>query len=125
MHNASMGSTSQPGTRDHTMTATLSKTAAIREASTHCSISGRGTSWTIYGPYSSSNPSGPSTESHADSYPKALKIRAAWRARIALHLMGRLNDDTRFAVEEAAYGGSQSVSNVRDLVDAGLKAVAE
>lgn len=100
----------------------MSKTAAIREASKYCSISGRGTSWTVYGPYRSSQPDGPSTESNADSYTKALLIRSAWRARIALHFMGRLDEDTKFAVEEAAYGGSQPMTRTRDLVDAALKA---
>lgn len=79
----------------------MSKTAAIREATGYVSIAGSGTSYHVYGPYDSGNPRGPSTEVTADSYSKALRIRTAWRARIALALMGRLDADTRYDVDDA------------------------
>lgn len=104
------------------MAQALSKTAAIREASKHVSISGRGTSWHIYGPYRASEPSGPSTEHHADSYTKAVRIRAAWRAEIALHYMGALTEDASYAVDYAANGAAWPTSNMRELLEIGLKA---
>lgn len=72
----------------------LSKTAAIREASRYCSIYGSGTSWTVTGPYQVSNPNGPYTESHTNSYEKARSIRTKWRAELALHFM---DQDSRIA----------------------------
>lgn len=98
---------------------TMSKTAAIRTASQSVSISGRKTSWTVYGPYHDDQPSGPSTEISADSYNKAVAIAACKKARIALALMGRLNDDTKTAVEWAHYNGD---NDMRSLVNAGLVA---
>lgn len=83
------------------MTTAMSKSAAIREATGYVSIAGRGTSYHIYGPYDSGNPRGPSTELTADSYSKALRIRTAWRARISLALMGRLDADARYEVDDA------------------------
>lgn len=79
----------------------MSKTAAIREATGYVSIAGSGTSYHIYGPYRCDNPRGPSTEATADSYSKALRIRTAWRAQIALAMMGRLNDDIGYDIEDA------------------------
>lgn len=78
---------------------TMSITAAIREASRHCTIAGAGTSWHIYGPYRVADLRGPSTELHADSYTKALRIRTGWRAEIALVLMGRFDEASCWAVE--------------------------
>lgn len=99
----------------------LSKTAAIRESANAISISGRGTSWQVYGPYKVTNPSGPSTTINADSYTKARRIATKWRAKVALVLMGVWSDDVMFAVEEFHdhhYGGS----TLADYITAGLKA---
>lgn len=100
----------------------MSKTAAIREASTHVSISGRGTSWHVYGPHRSAEPRGPSTELTADSYRKAQITAAAWKARVALGLMGRLTVDADYAVDYAAHGAWPATTDVRGLVEIGLKA---
>lgn len=88
------------------------KTAAIREATGHCTIAGSGTSYRVYGPYRPANPDGPSTEVTADSYSRALRIRTAWRAQIALALMGRLDADTRYDVDDAMeYPTSAMIGN--------------
>lgn len=78
---------------------TYSKTAALAKARTAVSAPiGRGTSWTIYGPYRYADISGPSTEGNDSSYPASAARRARWVARIALALMGRLTDDASAAV---------------------------
>lgn len=101
----------------------MSKSAAIREATGYVSIAGSGTSYHVYGPYDSGNPRGPSTEVTADSYSKALRIRTAWRARIALALMSRLDVDTRYAVDDALeYPTSAMVGpGVANIVNFALK----
>ena len=78
---------------------TMTQKAAIALARTHVSIGGSGTSWTIYSPYDSRDPSGPSTESHADSYLKARLKATSRKAGIALALLGRLDDESSFEVE--------------------------
>lgn len=80
---------------------TMSKTAAIREAAEHVSIWGKGTSWTVCGPYRYADLRGPSTEVSADSYAKAAWVRTKWRARIALTLMGQLTDDADWIIEDS------------------------
>lgn len=100
---------------------TMSKTAAIREAMGHVSICGSGTSYHVYGPYRASEPRGPSTEITADSYPKALRARCGWRAQIALALMGRLDENTSFAVEDAIHDVYADHS-VRSIVTQALAA---
>jgi len=102
---------------------TTSKTAAIREASGYCAIAGQRTSWHIYGPYRYSDPHGPSTEMTADSYAKAVAIRTAWRARIALALMGRLTEDTACKVDEARHYPTSAMvgSGVANLVRFALR----
>lgn len=67
----------------------ISKTAALREAARTTSIYGQGTSWTVTGPYRSSEPDGPATSHSCDSYPKAVAARAGWTSAVALCLMGR------------------------------------
>ena len=98
----------------------LSKTAAIRGSANATSISGRGTSWQVYGPYKVTNPSGPSTAINADSYTKARRIATQWRAEVALVLMGVWSEDVMIAVEshDHHYGGS----TLADYITAGLKA---
>lgn len=104
------------------MSTALSKTVAIRAARTFVSAPHRrsSTDYVVYGPYRSSDPHGPSTEHQSDSYPRARAARSRWVARIALHLMGQLTEDARFAVED----GCDSWGSIESLVDAGLKANA-
>ncbi|MBW8832740.1 MAG: hypothetical protein JF606_25750 [Burkholderiales bacterium] len=84
----------------------MSKTAAIREAAMHLSISGRGTRWHIYGPWCNTDPRSPSTESTADSYCKAQIKAATWKARIALALMdgSRTTSTTRWTTPQMERG---------------------
>ena len=96
-----------------------SKSVAIRQASTYVSISGRGTSWTIYAPYRDTEPDGPRTEISCDSFWKAKAQAAAIKAHIALALMARHTDDADTAIEWAHYNGD---NDTRSLVDAGLAA---
>lgn len=94
---------------------TLSKTAAIKTARKAIGHPiGHGTSWSIYGPYTSSPDGlrGPSTEVHADSYWSARAKRAQWVAYLALRLMGWTGEDADFA----AYGGSGYVSDIDGLI---------
>lgn len=98
----------------------MSKTAAIREASAYVAIVGSGTSWEVYGPYRLSDLTGPTTSVGWDSYQKARLCRTKWRAEIALSLMGRLDDETRFGAEAEAsdpYGDH----TVRGMVDGAIK----
>ena len=91
------------------------KTTAIREAAKYVTINGQGTSWTIYGPYSCADLSGPSTESTASSYVQAVRIRTAWRAIIALALMERLDGESEREVESimhAQYGAAHDIESV-------------
>lgn len=97
----------------------LSKTAAIKKASTVVSIWGSGTSWTVCGPYYDADLSGPSTERHVNSYTKARIARTAWRASIALALMGINSTDVYAAVYDAAHDGSGPVT-LAALVNVGI-----
>ena len=90
----------------------MTKTAAIAIARRHCAIWGRGTSWTVSGPYYHHRPTGPSTEHQCSSYARAVAIRTVWRARIALALMLEPNADVanadvdyaaRWAIDEAIH----------------------
>ena len=94
----------------------MTKTNALKTAATYCSISGRNTSWTVYGPYSVEvdDLRGPYTEHQCDSYAKALRVLTTWRATIALSLLGKLDDDARWALEDDQSG------SLRDRVNAVL-----
>lgn len=97
----------------------LSKTAAIRESSGVGSISGRGTSWQVYGPYHVTNLRGPSTCINTDSYAKARRVATQWRAEVALALMGHWTDDVRSAVE--SHGQDYYADHsLQAYIDAGL-----
>ncbi len=72
---------------------TITKTAAIREAASHVHIWGGDTNWTIVGPYAELD--GPSTEMGVSNYAMAVAVRTRWVARIALDLMGVIDDDFR------------------------------
>jgi hypothetical protein len=97
----------------------FTKTAAIAKAAKAVSIWGSGTSWTVCGPYSYSNVDGPCTETNCTSYQAARGRAAAWRARVALSLMGKLTDEA----EEAIYAAREDgIGDVRSLVNVGLGA---
>jgi len=103
------------------MSDTLSKTQAIRKARTFVSKPHRRGryEYVVYGPSDDRNPNGsPSVEYPADSYSKALSVRAKWVARISLALMGRLNYISRFAIE---YRTHDDDATIESLVDAGLQ----
>jgi hypothetical protein len=102
-----------------TMTS-ISKTAAIRESAGCVSIHGAGTSWRVIGPYRDSDPSGPYTERTATSYPQARSIATRWRASVVLALMGRLTDDTSYAVECSA--ADRGISDLRGILNLALAA---
>lgn len=95
----------------------MNKSSAIAYARSHVSIHGSGNSWSVFGPYHSSMPDGPSTERSADNYRTARRIASAWIATIALHLMGRASVDGYFAIDDARTDG---IADVRTLVDIGL-----
>jgi len=101
----------------------LSKSAAIRESAGVGNISGRGTSWQVFGPYRVTEPTGPSTAITADSYAKARRIATQWRAEVALCLMGAWSDDVRHAVESHGcdYYADHTLAG---FIAAGLKAAA-
>ena len=77
----------------------MTKTEAIRTARRAVSIHGARTSWVVIGPYHRDDIHGPSTEVNESSYQKALARSTAWKAEVALGLMGRLSDDARYAIE--------------------------
>lgn len=98
----------------------LSKTAAIKEARTFVgSLCGRHTSWSVFGPYLTSNLHGPSTEAHADSYTKARRIRTIWVAQIDVALMGR--EEMVNTIDYLAQVDGQEGLTVESLVAAAIK----
>lgn len=72
------------------MTEHLSKTAALKAAQAACGriIRRSSTDYVFAVPYYDAKPDGPSTELQADSYPKAVAMRARRVADITLTLMG-------------------------------------
>ena len=78
---------------------------------------GRGTSWHIYGPYTSSLEGlrGPSTEMHADSYWSARVKRAEWVAYLTLRLMGLPQEEA----EEVYYATGET--SIEGRIEAALK----
>ena len=83
----------------------MTKTAAIAIARSRCAIYGRGTSWTVSGPYYHNQPAGPTAENHCSSYSRAVAIRTAWRASIAISLLigpdAHAEYEARCAIDEA------------------------
>lgn len=98
----------------------LSLSAAIREAATHGGKIARSssTSYHVYGPYDPTDPDGMSTEVTADSYPKAVRIRTGMRALVALHLMGRLDDESASEVEFLLHYSPYAAHDLRSVVRA-------
>jgi len=72
------------------MSERMSKTAALKAAQAACGriIRRSRTDYVCFVPYYDQKPDGPSTELQADSYPKAVAMRARRVADIALALMG-------------------------------------
>jgi hypothetical protein len=93
-----------------------SKTAAVREARRHVFIQGRGTSWQITSPFDAGNLRGPYTTTNASSYFEAQALARSIKARIALTLMGKMDEHAAYAIYNSA------ASNINDLVDAALVA---
>lgn len=96
---------------------TMKKTAALLAASQHVSVVGRGTSWTTITPWRFSDPTGPSTKTHSDSYPKARIIARTANARIALHFMGMATQENIESIEYASY---QFSGTARELLNTAL-----
>jgi hypothetical protein len=95
----------------------MNQTAALRAASQHVSVVGRGTSWTIISPWRFAEPTGPSTETHSDSYTKARIIARTAKAVIALHFMGLASQENIESIEYASY---QFSGTARELLNAAL-----
>lgn len=105
-------------------TGNISKTEAMRIAAKTVSIHGSRTSWTIIGPYGYSNPKGPYTELHRDSYAKARRCATAWRARIALNLLTKFTPEMDWIIVETIEDKirfNESIT-LRGLVNIGLEA---
>ena len=101
----------------------LSKSAALRATRGAVSIVRCDrTSYLIMGPWSIDDMSGPSTQQQADSWPKARKIAAAWRAECAACLMGIEAEISVPAIQWAAY--SEGIDDVGSLIDAAVEAGA-
>ena len=98
-------------------------TAAIMEAGTFVNKpSGRGTSWTLYGPYRLNDLHGPSTSVNYDRYQKAVAGRTIWVAQIALSLMGKpeLQDTVDYvAHRNAGLSGITVLHLVRESIKEG------
>lgn len=100
----------------------LSKSAAIREARKHVTIAKSSpTSYHVFGPYRMADLSGPSTELTVCSRQKAVVEQAAWRAQIALQLMGRLTDAAYWEIERCV-SHPYEPHDLPGLVQAGLDA---
>ena len=94
----------------------LSKKRAIHESAGYVSVCGRRTSWQITAPWDIRQLGGPYTTDTACSYPEALLCARRIRARIVLHLMGALDENSDYAV--CAAGGEP----LAVLVDLGVAA---
>lgn len=81
----------------------MSRTAAIRESAGYVSLWGGKTSWTVSGPWSVLDLSGPSTTAQTDSYTKARRIATVWRAEIVMVLMGTLTRENKDDICHALY----------------------
>lgn len=97
----------------------MHKTAAIHAARSYCSIRGHAFNWAVTGP--SQEPHGPSTEVRATSYNWALRIRAGWRAEIALRLMDAWSESAANAIDYAVFERGSS-TDIATLVNIGLAA---
>lgn len=97
----------------------MNRTEAIHTASKSISIHGRGTSWTIIGPYHYGDPSGPYTETTATSHREAVRRAAEWRAGVALALLGKSSEHAQWAIYDAR---RENTGDVRRLVRIGLAA---
>jgi hypothetical protein len=97
------------------MTKTESIRTARRAIGHPC---GRGTSWSVYGPYYSNAEGlrGPSTEVHASSYWQARALRAQWVAYLALRLMGWDQDEA-----DVVYCCSGDSSRIEDIIADAVK----
>jgi len=98
----------------------MSKTAALKLASTRVSIHGRGTDWLIVGPYRYDHPYGPYTQRTATSYRGAIRLAARWKANIALTLMDRYSDRAYYTIHSAMR--DDGIGDTRELVNIGLRA---
>ena len=96
----------------------MNKTAALRAAGQYVSVVGRGTSWTTITPWRFTEPTGPSTETHSDSYANARIIARTATARIALHFMGLASQENIESIEYAAYSGFRGTA--RELLKEAL-----
>ena len=96
----------------------MKKTTALLAAAQHVSVVGRGSSWTTITPWRFTDPAGPYTETHSDSYPKARIIARTATARIALHFMGLATQENIESVEYASYSGF--VGTARELLNTAL-----
>jgi hypothetical protein len=99
----------------------LSKAAAIKASAGTASIFGSGTSWQIYGPYTVTEPNGPSTSNNADSYDKARRIATQWRAEVALAMMGCWSHDVQIAVDHHSQN-PWTPKTIGAYIDAGVAA---
>lgn len=91
-----------------------SKTAAITAARKHGGIWGHGTSWTVSSPYDVTDPDGAVSETRRDSYAAARFFLTRERARIALALLGRYQDQD--AVMRLEMSPDQSLRGIVDYV---------
>jgi hypothetical protein len=96
----------------------MKKTAALRAASQHVTVVGRGTSWTTITPWLYAEPRGPYTETHSNSYAKAIIIARTAKAVIALHFMGLASLENIESIEYAAYSGFRGTA--RELLKEAL-----
>jgi hypothetical protein len=79
----------------------VSVRAAVRRAQGYVSYPyGRGTDWTVIGPYRASDPKGPRTELRRSSYSAALAARTRWVAEIALIALGMDAAGASYAVQD-------------------------
>ena len=99
----------------------MTKTDAIRTARRAVSIHGARTSWVVIGPYHRDDIHGPSTEVNESSYQKALARSTAWKAEVALGLMGRLTNAASDAIDYEMYN-PYGARTVDALVKSGLAA---
>lgn len=95
-------------------TTTISKTAAIKAArhAVGSIIRRSSTDYVIYAPYYDADPSGPSTELKASTYPQARQRRTQKVADVALALMGH---------QKAVVTVGEDGDTVEQLIAAGIE----
>jgi len=91
----------------------MTKTQAIKTARTYVSTPVRrgDRAYVVCGPWDDNKPNGPSTDYRDDNYFRARAVRTRWVARIAIGLMGLLDEDAMHFVDNISETTIEGIVN--------------